>query len=99
MDIENLEISLLQASKIQDGDTVLVRLTEEEKEFMTKDKISALYDKIKKCVGEDKKVSIFFFPKTMDISLVKNTMQNVIDSRIAEEIESLPQDSTEEIPS
>jgi hypothetical protein len=98
MDIENLEISLLQASKIKDGDTILVRLTEEDKKVMTKDQISQLYQKIKKCVGEEKQISIFFFPKSMELSLVKHTMRNVVESRIAEEVSEIDEE-TENDPS
>jgi len=93
MEIENLEVSLLKASNIQDGDTVLVRLTEEQKQEMTKEKAGELYNKIKKCVGEDKKIAIFFFPKSMELGLVKDTMKTVLESaEVKDPEENLEQD-------
>jgi hypothetical protein len=91
MNIENLEVSILKTSEIKDGDTLLVKLTEEQKEAMTKESASALYNKIKSVVGPDKKISIFFFPSSMEISAIRDTINTVRGTEISKELDTLEQ--------
>lgn len=75
MEIQNAELSLFKASDIQSGDVVLVRVAKSFKDQMTGDKAQELYKQIKYMIGEDKNVGIFFFPKDLDISIIKGYLE------------------------
>jgi hypothetical protein len=79
MDIKSLEINILKASEVKDGDTILVRVSEEEKSKFTKENIKNLYEQIKKIIGKD--ISIYFFPKNLSIDVIKNHIKNIEDSK------------------
>ena len=74
MKIENAEISLLKASQIQDGDVLLVRMSKKYKEQMSAEKAHKLFEQIKSMAG-DKQVGIFFFPKDLEISIIRDFLE------------------------
>jgi hypothetical protein len=75
MKIKNVELSLLKASQVEDGDVILVRISKAFKEKMTAEKARDLYNQIKSMVAEDKNIGIFFFPKEMELSLIKGYLE------------------------
>jgi hypothetical protein len=80
MNIEKLEYKLLKSSKIEDGDVLLVKIDPEEKKKFDKNSIKSLYDDITKMIGKSN-VSIYFFPKNIDIELIKNHVTNIERSK------------------
>lgn len=79
MDIKSLEINILKASEVKDGDTILVKIKEEDKSKLTKENIKSLYDQIKKIIKKD--ISIYFFPKNLSIDIIKNHVKNIEGSK------------------
>ena len=71
MNIENAEVSLLKTSQIESGDVLLVRVSKKIKDSMSAEKAHSLYKQISEMVGPDKKVGIYFFPKDLEISVIK----------------------------
>lgn len=74
MKIENLEYKLLKSSKIEDGDNILVKINDFDKNSLSKDDIKNLYEKISTMVK--KEVGIYFFPANLEISLIKDLIKN-----------------------
>jgi hypothetical protein len=74
MKIDQAEISLFKTSDIKDGDVLLVKISSKYKEKLNKENIQSLYDSIKAMVGS-KDVGIFFFPKNLDISILRNYLE------------------------
>ena len=74
MKIENLEIKLLKSSKIEDGDNILVKINDYDKNALSKEDIKNLYQKISSMV--EKEVGIYFFPANLEISLIKDLIKN-----------------------
>lgn len=79
MDIKSLEINLFKTSEIKDGDTIIVKVDEKEKEKFTKENIQNLYLQIQKITKKD--ISIYFFPKNLSIGIIKNHIKNIEDSK------------------
>jgi hypothetical protein len=79
MDIKSLEINLFKTSEINDGDTIIVKIDDEFKAKMDKDKIYSIYTQIKDIVKKD--ISIYFFPKSLSLSLMKEHIKNIEDSK------------------
>jgi len=75
MDIKSLEINLFKTSEIQDGDTILVKIDEEKKSKLKKEDIRYLYEQIRNIAKKD--ISIYFFPKNLSISIIKNHIKNL----------------------
>jgi hypothetical protein len=71
MNIESLEINLFKTSELKDGDTILVKIDTEEKAKLKKEDIQDLYSKLTKII-DNKNINIYFFPKNMDIDIIKN---------------------------
>lgn len=80
MNIEQLEYKLLKSSKVEDGDILLVKIDPAEKAQFNKESIKSLYDHIIKMVGKND-ISIYFFPKNIDIELIKNHVTNIERSK------------------
>lgn len=78
MNIESLEINLLKASEINEGDVVLVRINEEEKSKFNESDIRDLYQKITKMLK--KEIPIYFFPKNIDFEMIKKIVLQHQDS-------------------
>lgn len=76
MNIEKLEINVLKASEIKDGDILLIKMEQEEKEKLNKDSIKKLYDQVLGMINK-KDISIYFFPKNIDIDIIKNHVKNI----------------------
>ena len=74
MKIENLEYKLLKSSKIEDGDNILVKINDFDKNSLSKEDIKNLYEKISSMVK--KEVGIYFFPANLEISLIKDLIKN-----------------------
>jgi 2-methylcitrate dehydratase PrpD len=79
MNIEQLEVNLFKTSQINDGDTVLVKIDNSDREKLKKEDVQALYDKIKSIVKKD--ISIYFFPKHLSIDIIKNHVKNIESSK------------------
>ena len=76
MNIESLEIKLLQSSKIEDGDVVIVKVDMNDKKIFEKESIQKLYSQIKNMLN-NKDISIYFFPKNLDIDFIKANILNI----------------------
>ena len=72
MNIESLEINLLKASEIKDGDVVIVKINEFEKANLDKDKIQSIYKKITDMIK--KEVPIYFFPSNFTFEIMKDAI-------------------------
>jgi hypothetical protein len=70
MDIKSLEVNLLKASEIEDGDIVLIKVTEDQKNKLSKEDAKKIYQKITEITK--KTIPIFFFPKDLNIQLLKS---------------------------
>jgi hypothetical protein len=81
MNIESLEIKLLKSSKIEDGDIVIVKVDNNDKEFFTKDFVKKIYDQITEMLDR-KDLKIYFFPKNLDIEIIKNHVKNINDESL-----------------
>jgi hypothetical protein len=79
MNIKSLEINLLKASEIQDGDVIIVKTSPEEKSKLTKDNVQEIYQNISKMINK-KNISIYFFPKNLSVDIIKNHVK-VIETR------------------
>lgn len=73
MKIESLEVNLLKASEIKDGDIVIIKIREEEKEKLDKNKIKHLYQKITQILK--KEIPIYFFPSNLSVEIIKKSIQ------------------------
>ncbi|MEY4370915.1 MAG: hypothetical protein RIQ48_631 [Pseudomonadota bacterium] len=89
MNIEPLEVKLVKSSKIEDGDIVIIKIDSEDKKNFDTDNIKSLYSQIKKMLG-DKNLSIYFFPKNLDIDFIKTQVENIESNKdkINNEIET-----------
>lgn len=84
MKIENLELKLLKSSKIEDGDTILVKINDNEKNKLSKDDIKKIYKSISDMIN--KQVGIYFFPANLDLSLIKKLIEeNSLNDMIKQE--------------
>ncbi len=82
MNIENLEIKLLESSKIQDGDVILVKIKDYERTKFSKDQIKDLYQKVAQMINKPN-IGIYFFPADLEISLIKDLItDNILNGNI-----------------
>jgi hypothetical protein len=79
VNIESLEIKLLKTSEINDGDTIIVKIDDNYKKSLDKDKIYSIYSQIKDIVKKD--ISIYFFPKSLSLSLIKEHIKNTGEAK------------------
>lgn len=79
MDIQSLEINLLKASEINENDIILVKIDDQAKSQFNKDQITDLYNKIKQMVK--KEISIYFFPKSLSINIIKSHITNIENNK------------------
>lgn len=86
MKIEKLEIKLLESSKIQDGDIILVKIANDEKQKLSKNDIKDLYEKISNMVKKEN-IGIYFFPDNLEISLIKDLIKNNVPYQMIKEYE------------
>jgi uncharacterized alkaline shock family protein YloU len=89
MNIKSLEINLLKTSEINENDTILVKIDEDERKKLNKEDIQKLYNQIQSIVK--KNISIYFFPKNLSVDIIKNHVKNIESSKkqIEEEAEKL----------
>lgn len=80
MKIESLEVNLFKASDIKDGDILLVRIDNEEKNKLTKEGVRNVYDQILNMIKR-KDIGIYFFPKNLDIEVIKDHISNIENSK------------------
>jgi hypothetical protein len=73
MKIESLEINLLKASEIQDGDVVIVKIKDQEKSKLDKTQIKHLYEQITNILK--KEVPIYFFPSNLSVEIIKKAIE------------------------
>ena len=73
MNIESLEINLLKASEIKDGDIILVKIDNKTKSELNKETITNLYQKITDILK--KELPIYFFPSDVSIEILKKTIE------------------------
>ena len=76
MNIEPLEVKLVKSSKIEDGDIIIIKVSTEDKKNFDTENIKNLYAQIKNMIG-NKNISIYFFPKNLDIEFVKENIKNI----------------------
>lgn len=74
MDIQSLEINLLKVSEINDSDVIIIKIDDKEKKLLTKENVQDLYKQVSSIIK--KPVPIFFFPKELNIELIKNHILN-----------------------
>jgi hypothetical protein len=86
-DIESLEINVLKASEIKDGDILIVKMGKEQKNKMNKDDVKNIYDQIVKMIKRSD-ISIYFFPEDLSIDIIKNNVKMIEDSKIKIEQET-----------
>lgn len=72
MNIESLEINLLKASEIKDGDVVIVKINEFEKANLDAEKIQSIYKKITDMLK--KEIPIYFFPSNFTVEIMKDAI-------------------------
>jgi hypothetical protein len=84
MNIESLEINLLKASEIKDGDVVIVKINEFEKANLDSEKIQTIYKKITDMLK--KEVPIYFFPSNFTFEIMKDAIDTQ-NNRISKEDE------------
>lgn len=72
MNIESLEINLLKASEIKDGDVVIVKIDEFEKANLDAEKIQSIYKKITDMLK--KETPIYFFPSNFTFEIMKDAI-------------------------
>ena len=72
MNIESLEINLLKASEIKDGDVVIVKINEFEKANLDAEKIQSIYKKITDMLK--KETPIYFFPSNFTFEIMKDAI-------------------------
>ena len=76
MDIKSLEINLFKASEVQNGDIILVRLSQEQKAKLTKENVQSLYKQIAEMIKKEN-IQIYFFPKDISIDLIKKHVKTI----------------------
>jgi len=76
LNIESLEINILKASEIKDGDLVIVKMSNEHKSKLNKEDIKNLYDNISKMLK--KEIPIYFFPEGLNIDIIKDAIKNKV---------------------
>lgn len=76
IEIENLELKLLKSSQIEDGDILLVKMRQDDKNSLSKENIKHLYEQITKMINK-KDINIYFFPDNMSIDIIKNYVKNM----------------------
>jgi 2-C-methyl-D-erythritol 4-phosphate cytidylyltransferase len=76
MNIESLEINVLKASEIKDGDVIIVKIKESDKIKFSKESVTSLYKQIKDMIKKDN-IPIYFFPQEIDIEILKNHVQEI----------------------
>jgi len=80
MKIESLEVNLFKASDIKDGDILLVRIDNDKKNNLSKENVRNIYDQILNMIKR-KDIGIYFFPKNLDIEIIKNNIMNIEKSK------------------
>jgi hypothetical protein len=86
MNIESLEINVLKASEIKDGDAIIVKVKETDKMKLSKESVTSLYKQIKTIIKKDD-IPIYFFPKNISIDILKAHVEQVEDNK--EKIEEI----------
>lgn len=74
MNLESLEINILKASEIKDGDIVIVKIDELNKSNLDENKIQSIYQKITKMIK--KEIPIYFFPSYFTFEIIKSAITN-----------------------
>jgi hypothetical protein len=82
MNIESLEINLLKASEIKDGDVVIVKINEFEKANLDAEKIRSIYKKITDMLK--KETPIYFFPSNFTFEIMKDAI-DIQNNQISKE--------------
>ena len=82
MNLESLEINLLKASEIKDGDVVIVKINEFEKANLDAEKIRSIYKKITDMLK--KETPIYFFPSNFTFEIMKDAI-DIQNNQISKE--------------
>lgn len=80
MDIQSLEINLLKASEIKNGDILLIRVDDKERNQLTKENVRNIYDQVLKMIKRTD-IGIYFFPKNLGIEIIKNHVENIENNK------------------
>jgi CRISPR/Cas system-associated endoribonuclease Cas2 len=87
LNIESLEINVLKASEIKDGDILIVKMGKEQKSKMNKEDVKNIYDQVVKMIKRSD-ISIYFFPEDLSIDIIRNNVKMFEDSKIKIEQET-----------
>ena len=87
LNIESLEINVLKASEIKDGDILIVKMGKEQKSKMNKEDVKNIYDQVVKMIKRSD-ISIYFFPEDLSIDIIRNNVKMFEDSKIKIEQEA-----------
>jgi hypothetical protein len=86
MKIESLEINLLKASEIKDGDIVIVKIKNAEKANLKQEDITNIYNKILDMT--EKKIPIYFFPDNLNFNIIKDYVSKASEIIAKENIQT-----------
>jgi signal peptidase I len=92
MNIESLEIKLVKSSQIEDGDIIIIKVDDLNKKYFNKENIKNIYDQITNMINKQN-LKIYFFPKNLDIEIVKNHIKNINE----ESLEKIQKNENEQI--
>ena len=87
LNIESLEINVLKASEIKDGDILIIKMGKEQKSKMNKEDVKNIYDQVVKMIKRSD-ISIYFFPEDLSIDIIRNNVKMFEDSKIKIEQET-----------
>lgn len=80
MKIESLEINLLKASQIEDGDIIIVKISKDEKLKLTKENVQSLHKHISE-ITKKPHIPIYFFPKNVSVEMIKTHVKTIETQR------------------
>jgi hypothetical protein len=86
MNIESLEINLLKASEIKDGDSIIVKVKENDRMKLSKESVASLYKQIKGIIKKDN-IPIYFFPQNISLNIIKSHVEQIENNK--EKIEEI----------
>ncbi len=86
MNIESLEINVLKASEIKDGDSIIVKVKENDRMKLSKESVASLYKQIKGIIKKDN-IPIYFFPQNISLNIIKSHVEQIENNK--EKIEEI----------
>lgn len=80
MNIKSLEINLLKASEIEDGDIIIVKVSKDDKLKLTKENVQSLHKHISE-ITKKPNIPIYFFPKNISVEMIKTHVKTIETQR------------------